>query len=83
MRQDRGEDQVLRNPSEKKDNDSDSDIEMMGARVRGVNNKEENVEYRKAQIQKLNQVLAAKRLKPLIRPSVIFSSKDIHPLQAL
>ncbi|KAJ8421279.1 hypothetical protein Cgig2_027298 [Carnegiea gigantea] len=73
-RQDRGDNQVLHNPGEKKDNDTDSDIEVIATIVRGVNNKE---------IRKLSQVLATKRLKPLIRPTMMFGPKDIRPLQTL
>jgi len=39
--------------------------------------------YRKAQIRRLSQVMAAKELRPLSGPIMTFGPEDMHPLHAL
>jgi len=41
-----------------------------------------SVAYRKAQIWQLSQAIVARKLKPLVGPTMIFGPEDMHPLQA-
>jgi len=65
----------------KKDNKADRNIEIIATIIEGTNDKEWNAGYWKAQIQKLNQVIATKKLKPLVGPSMTFGPEDIRPMQ--
>ncbi|KAJ8439076.1 LOW QUALITY PROTEIN: hypothetical protein Cgig2_018470 [Carnegiea gigantea] len=54
LRRGGGEDRNRHNPEGKKDNDADRNIEIIGIIIGGIDDKELNVGYRKAYIQKLS-----------------------------
>ena len=77
----KGDGQNHHNQEGKKDNDADCNKEVIATVVGGIDDKELNAGYRKAQIQKLNRVLASKGLKSLIEPIMTFDPEYMHPLQ--
>ena len=66
----------------KKQEDSDRNTVVIVTIIGGIDVKEMRAGYRKAQIRQLNQVLAARELKPLVGPMVTFGLEDMRPLQA-
>ncbi|KAJ8420332.1 hypothetical protein Cgig2_006247 [Carnegiea gigantea] len=70
-----------RNLEGKKDSDANRDTEVIAIIIGGIDDKELNIGFRKAQIRKLSQVIAAKELKPLIGPTMTFGLEDMHPFQ--
>ncbi|KAJ8431309.1 hypothetical protein Cgig2_032299 [Carnegiea gigantea] len=65
----------------KKDNDVDCNTEIIATIVGGIDDRELNMGYRKAQIRKLSQVIAIRELNPPVGPIVTFGPKNMRPLQ--
>ncbi|KAJ8437343.1 hypothetical protein Cgig2_009683 [Carnegiea gigantea] len=81
LRRGRGGDRNRSNPEGKKDNEANHNMETVSTIITGIDDKEWNTGYRKAQIQKLSQVMATRELKPLKVPTMTFGPEDKHPLQ--
>ena len=64
-----------------KDNEADCNTEIIATIVRGINDKELNTWYQKAQMQKLSQIMATRELKLLMGPTMTFGPKDVCPMQ--
>ncbi|KAJ8439599.1 hypothetical protein Cgig2_017166 [Carnegiea gigantea] len=76
-----GRDHVRCNPEGKKDDDVDHNAEIIATIIRGIDSKDLSEGYRKAQIQNLSQVIAARELKPLVEPPMTIFPEDIRPSQ--
>ncbi|KAJ8425531.1 hypothetical protein Cgig2_021336 [Carnegiea gigantea] len=67
--------------SGKKDNDAYRNMKIVATIIRGIDGKELSAGYRKAQIRKLSQDMAARELKPLVGPTMTFGLEDMRPSQ--
>jgi len=70
-----------RDPKAMENNDLGQNTEMIETIRGGIDSKELNTGYRKAQIRQPSRVMAAKELKPLMRPIIIVSLKDVRSRQ--
>ncbi|KAJ8426528.1 LOW QUALITY PROTEIN: hypothetical protein Cgig2_022535 [Carnegiea gigantea] len=81
LRRGEGGDCNRRDSKGKKDSDANCNAEIIETIIGGIDDRELNAGYRKAEIQKLSEVMATRELKPLVGLTITFGPEDMRPLQ--
>jgi len=81
LRSGEGEDCNRQDPGEKKDNDANHNRKIIATIIGGIDDRELNAGYQKAQIQKISKVMATRELKLLMGPTMTFGPEDMRSLQ--